>query len=459
MLFRTPKWFSQLIHTMSVAVPLALCVASGPTAIAQNRFTKPSVSKAVVDANTSPSSLTGGRIPNVTATFTAAPISLNISTGVLYIDGDSGANNASAEIDARGTATPGDDQVVAKVTWGNTAYLLSFPQSSVREIYFQGYEGNDRFLNATDILSRADGGAGDDSLSGGQGDDFLYGGPGNDFIYGGLGNDRIFGGPDNDNILGCEGSDTLFGEDGDDTITDYAFHALDSNILDGGNGNDLMYGSGDLSLEEISGGAGDDVIRACGVATVYGNDGNDVIYGTPHMDMIYGQAGNDKVYAGDGDDRVKGGDGADWLFGEGGNDAVIGDSGDDWVDGGNGNDFVYGGEDDDAVHGGAGDDAVVGGDGSDIMYGEDGKDFRSGGYAAYDISTGEGHVYGDNHTDWNYDELWGGTGSDQMVIADQKFIYLWLDEEYDAEDEDHVVELGFGSGFIANVKWDANSGW
>ena len=444
---------------LAVACQLALCAICTPNANAQIRSPKSVGTTEVARKSKTVAGLPGRTIPIVTEVLTPEPISLNSSTGVLYIYGDSGANTASAEIDARGTSNPNDDQVVAKINLGNSSYVLRFAQLSVKEIYFQGYDSNDRFSNSTEILSRADGGAGDDWLSGGQGSDFLYGGPGNDFIYGGLGNDQILGGSENDNLFGCEGSDTVLGEDGDDTITDYAFSPLDSNILDGGLGNDLIHGSGDLSFEEISGGPGSDLIHAFGIATVYGNEGDDTIYGTPQSDLIYGQDGHDKIYAGDGNDRVLGGAGEDWLFGENGNDAVVGDSGYDWVNGGAGNDFVYGGGDDDAVHGGEGDDVVVGGNGSDIMYGESGRDFLAGGYAVYDVSTGEGHVHGDNHTDWNYDELWGGTGRDQFVIADKKFIHYWLDEEYDATDEDHVTELGFGSGFIASVGWNPETGW
>ena len=76
-----------------------------------------------------------------------------------------------------------------------------------------------------------------------------------------------------------------------------------------------------------------------------GGNGNDILFGdsstTPNgADWLEGGAGNDQLYGKDGDDILSGGSGDDQLRGEGGNDYLVGGSGLDYLDGGAGNDIV-----------------------------------------------------------------------------------------------------------------------
>lgn len=120
-----------------------------------------------------------------------------------------------------------------------------------------------------------------DRLAGDENDNELEGGPGNDSIYGGTG-----GG--DDTLLGGDGNDRLYGGIGDDA-------------LDGGVGND-----------RLSGGSGDDTLR--------------------------GGAGNDEFYGGTGDDELRGGPGYDRLFGGPGNDSLLPGAGYGYLKGGPGRD-------------------------------------------------------------------------------------------------------------------------
>ncbi|MGC5700851.1 calcium-binding protein [Pseudomonas sp. NFXW11] len=123
-------------------------------------------------------------------------------------------------------------------------------------------------------------------LEGGLGNDVIYGGDGNDYLYGGLVSqigpfslEGLNSGPQADTLYGGNGNDTIvtasndqgsraYGEAGGDVIT--VVHGM----ADGGEGNDLLTGTG-LGFS-LLGGAGDDqlVLRASGWAN--GGEGDDI---------------------------------------------------------------------------------------------------------------------------------------------------------------------------------------
>ncbi|MEQ6290610.1 calcium-binding protein, partial [Vogesella sp. GCM10023246] len=121
--------------------------------------------------------------------------------------------------------------------------------------------------------------AGGDTINTGGGTQYLYGYAGDDNLSAGDGNDTLYGGNGNDVINGESGNDTLTGDDGNDTLDGGSAQ----NTLYGGNGNDtLTLGSGATDYSYASGGSGNDVLVATGLATssygsvtLYGEDGSD----------------------------------------------------------------------------------------------------------------------------------------------------------------------------------------
>ena len=129
----------------------------------------------------------------------------------------------------------------------------------------------------------------------------------------------------------------------------------------------------------VGAGRGDDTVNlenvGAGVrARVEGGDGNDSIYGTPGADRLVGGWGDDVLFGGDGRDRLLGGAGNDELTGQAGNDVLSGGDGDDRLghvgraaDSEAGRDVLQGGRGDDVLFGGDGRDRVRGGKGRDTF--------------------------------------------------------------------------------------------
>jgi hypothetical protein len=237
----------------------------------------------------------------------------------------------------------------------------------------EGGGGND-WLYGGPNLDTLSGGPGDDIIDGGDNTDILDGGADNDSISGGTGHDIINGGPGDDEIDGGDGNDTIKGGDGDDTI----FGGAGSDAISGGNGDDTIYTgpstAPNASLPD--GGLGDpdwppNLPDNTYFEIVAGNDGSDSIYATLAGGKTYldGGDGQDTIFGSDFDDEIHGGPKTDWLGGGLGWNKVYGDGGDDFIGavgeiwGGDDNDTITGGEmSDDIIHGGPGDDVITSGD-------------------------------------------------------------------------------------------------
>ena len=211
-----------------------------------------------------------------------------------------------------------------------------------------GTEGDDDLTGTADMdvivglggTDRIDGGPGDDVICGGD-NPLVEEGPLDDdlpnttqlvpeVIYGGEGNDRIDAGPGHDRVDAGPGNDWV-------SIGTSQFWPS----------RDLLAGEG------VSGGPGDDTLRADGGrgARMSGDRGRDVLLGGAY------------------EDQLGGGDGPDVLRGFGGNDRLEGRSGPDALIGGNGDDRLYGGDDADQNRGGPGADLLDGGPGLDENFG------------------------------------------------------------------------------------------
>ena len=172
--------------------------------------------------------------------------------------------------------------------------------------------------------------------------------------------------------------------------------------------------SDDLAIDTLNGGDGND--------TLYGYGGADILNGDNGNDILIGGAGNDTLDGGRGDDAIFGGDGNDTLDGGGvdnGDDVFDGGAGTDWADFGSyntwadvdltivgqqntrrgddtfisienlrGSDFqddLAGDTNVNIIEGGLGNDEIWGNGGADTLRGQDGNDdFWVSGTDAYD---------------------------------------------------------------------------
>jgi Ca2+-binding RTX toxin-like protein len=292
----------------------------------------------------------------------------------------------------------------------------------------------------------------------GGGADSLFGGAGDDILIGQFGNDELYGEGDDDVLAGWEGDDLLMGGDGDDHIAgDFgrneqpneriwqplsntfllvpikagSGNALNSNgsvvdqsgsdYLDGGAGNDVMYGDG--GDDTLVGGSGNDVLTGDGnylseelhgADILDGGAGDDQLYGNAGADYLDGGVGADLLEGGNGNDFAEGGDGNDILNGGNGEDVLYGDAGNDILSGGNNNDTLYGGAGDDILVGGAGDDILVDEEGVNQLIGGGGNDILVGSNLADTVEGGEGNDWVDAGA--GNDIIRGGAGDDTYSL-------------------------------------------
>ena len=212
---------------------------------------------------------------------------------------------------------------------------------------------------------------------------------------------------------------------------------------DAGGGNDTIVIDPSINAPVYLRGGDDDdriVYSGTGIASIYGDGGNDELRGGGGADLIDGGSGNNSIFGGAGDDRIFGGAGADRIFG---------DRGSDYIEAGEGNDIVFGdtatpfgavrdasGDGSDVIHGGAGNDALTGQGGNDLLYGEGGDDRMTGnegddvliggeendnlaGNEGTDILDGGG---GDDAISWTHGDgldpyISGGSGADTFFTT------------------------------------------
>ncbi len=320
---------------------------------------------------------------------------------------------------------------------------------------------------------------GNDTLKGGGGNDTLEGGAGADSLDGGAGKDvleyrssdagvkvdlrngtaseghaagdtisgfeHVTGSKHNDRLQGDSGDNKLKGLSGNDSLwTDWPLWGDrvggGADTLEGGEGDDWLFDSGDTAADRLDGGPGDhDVVNysfsptgvtvdlstnpvtASGGAaegdTITGVEG---IFGSAFGDdVLTGDSGNNWFKGARGDDTLRGGDGHDTLIGASGADKVWGENGNDTLDGRRGSDTLKGGSGNDTLEGGSESDSLVGGLGVDTVTYENSDagvkvDLRNGtaseGHAAGDTISGFEHVTGSKHSD----RLQGDSGDNNL---------------------------------------------
>ncbi len=309
----------------------------------------------------------------------------------------------------------------------------------------------DYTINGTNRKDTMRGRGGDDTLRGREQSDIVLGQADNDTLLGQEGSDKLTGGTGNDALSGgVTGNDVYaFGEGwGQDRLTDdfsgrdaLDFSALTSDVRviviasadydEASDGTNTLNFPSTVIIEDVRGGAGDDVI---GANTANGTDANN--------HRFFGNGGGDLLEGGSGDDALNGGAGADvYGFDDGwrsdtiaadssGNDSLSfsvvatyvsidllssdqrvevfsdqstldfpstvviengygGNAGDDIFGNGSGNRLVGNGGGDE-LWGRGGDDLLLGGDGNDALLGESGSDQLHGEYGDDDIFARDG---------------------------------------------------------------------
>lgn len=151
-----------------------------------------------------------------------------------------------------------------------------------------------------------------EKISGLKGDDVIQGNNGDDIIYGGDGSDSIQGG---------EGIDNIFGEDGDDFIyadgsTSLAGSLIGDEIAIVNTFNDWLLGVNQNFVTNI-----DISIKGNGVGDVFTSlNSNMLIFSESYLD---GGNGNDHIFGGSLNDVLKGGPGHDFFDCNEGLDRVL----------------------------------------------------------------------------------------------------------------------------------------
>ena len=254
---------------------------------------------------------------------------------------------------------------------GHAESVASAPTGVVGDV-FAGTPQNDVF-EGTAGRDLAEGGLGNDTLNTGDADDVARGQEGNDTLNTGAGNDVATGGA---------GDDVINAGDGDDSIRIGAGADGGFDTVNGGNGIDeiraLAVGTtiGLTALTAVetitANGLADVQIQGSGAANTFnfagvtlvgieeilGGAGDDVITGSAAADTIDGEGGADVISGGAGADVIRGGAGPDNLSGGGAADDIQGGGDNDVLHGNNGNDSLSGGAGNDDIEGGAGDDAI-----------------------------------------------------------------------------------------------------
>jgi Ca2+-binding RTX toxin-like protein len=287
------------------------------------------------------------------------------------------------------------------------------------------------------------------TITGTNSDDSLSGGAGADAIIGLDGNDTLDGGAGNDSLTGGAGDDTYYVDGLGDRVTESA-----------GNGIDIVYSSGDFSINDTTPAVGVENLTLTGSGNTFatGNAGNNIITGNSGNNTLDGRGGTDTLIGGTGDDTFtvdtttdtiteNSGEGTDTvssivtfsiagfanienltLAGSGAKDgtgngldnlitsvstnsaahnSITGDAGNDTIEGKGGADTLNGGTGDDSLMGGAQDDTYTGYSGS---FGADIIDDASGSETV-DISS-----FATNGVTWSAVDTDSDTFVDKLLI-------------------------------------------
>ena len=241
-----------------------------------------------------------------------------------------------------------DERSCKVAYWGSKKTGISCHLAAVADLTIATGDMSDKvasWVPKTPLL--ISGGSGADTIEGGRGNDKIYAGTGDDVIHGDspdccstthYGADDTPAGPGHDKVLdGGPGNDRIYGYTGNDWIA-------------GGSGVDLMYGGGGFDfLNYASSPQPVHVLLfappsysmgAYGERDKTPNQDFEGIVGSAYDDHLGGRPESDFIKGGNGNDRIDSSNGQDALLGEGGDDVLLPGPHSDSVYGGPGNDRV-----------------------------------------------------------------------------------------------------------------------
>ncbi|WP_201859289.1 calcium-binding protein [Microvirga soli] len=322
----------------------------------------------------------------------------------------------------------------------------------------------------------------------------LIGSAFNDMLIGDADNDHLRGGAGSDVLIGGAGADVLSGDDGIDTV-DYssAGNSVTVNLAAGRGAGNVAEGDTYASIENVIGSQFADVLYGNGATNVLqGGNGDDIYHVSVGDAVVEGAgAGNDKVVSdanytlGANVEALEGtGGGALVLTGNALNNTIIGNGAGNWIDGGVGADTMMGGAGDDiyvvdnvgdVVEDYLGNNSIVTtvqlnlsnvrGNFASITAAE-GFNFNVEGTSGNNVLKGNAvanTLKGNGGNDTIYgmlgnDKLYGGTGKDTFVFDTRLNKTKNVDKIYDFKSKDDTFHLDnaiftkLGSGTAARPK-------
>ncbi len=210
------------------------------------------------------------------------------------LDGGAGADNLEGGAGAD-VLIGGDGFDYARYDGAAAGLYANLAGSSVNN----GEAAGDSYSSIEGLVGSAFG----DILAGDHAANNLWGIGGNDALVGNGGNDALYGGDGDDMLRGGTGADTLDGGDGVDTAHYDGAGGIYANLLDPTVNNGDAAGDIYVSVENLSGSSGSDILAGNNAAnSLYGLAGNDSLVGNGGTDILDGGAGADTFAGGAGDD-------------------------------------------------------------------------------------------------------------------------------------------------------------
>jgi len=329
------------------------------------------------------------------------------STGIDRLWGDAGNDYLDGGL--------GADQMFGGI--GNDTYVVRDKGDVILELEGEGVDWvksivsyalsdnveNIYLVDSTDI--DATGNGLNNALFGGAGHNRLEGGGGNDYLNGGGSSDVMLGGTGNDTYVVDNTSDEVIEAAGEGV--DWVIATVDQTLSSNVENLDMR---GTASLHGVGNEMDNIMFGAAGATTLDGGDGNDSLYGrSADSDTLNGGAGNDYLDGGAGGDLMSGGSGNDTYRVDSASDTVSEAAGEgvDWVLATV--DYTLGEELEGLQLQGSADLAAIGNELNNSIYGNSGSNIIDGG-AGNDLIFGGAGL----------DKLSGGTGTDQFVLGSRE---------------------------------------